>query len=200
MTTCSRRSGRCASAMTAKLAGSVPIPDHAGHLGGKFGIGQQQVDERCNDLLSGDPGESETVSGFSLPDVESSVCGGPQVNGPSCSLAARRWCGVLMNAREAFGRCRSVRALFGLGSERRGAGFHADRRPSVGSVSVAQDISMSVMAVLCSDYATCRPALLPRQKSSSVFVFAISIIRHAGSVTTEISMHVCHEANDQQKQ
>jgi hypothetical protein len=55
--------------MTAKLAGLSPFPDTAGHLGGKLGIGQQQLDQRGNYLLSGDAGESEAVGGFSLPDV-----------------------------------------------------------------------------------------------------------------------------------
>ena len=34
------------------------------------------VDERDEDLLSGDAGESEAVGGFSLPDVEGWVGGG----------------------------------------------------------------------------------------------------------------------------
>ena len=50
--------------------------DAAHDLGGEFGVGQQSVDERDKDLLSGDAGESEAVGGFSLPDVKGSVCGG----------------------------------------------------------------------------------------------------------------------------
>ncbi len=81
--------------MTAKLA----PPSFAGQRRSRilrvtsaesFGIGQQQLNERANDLLSGDAGESEAVGGVSLPDVEGPVCGGGQVDGPSCSLAAGR--------------------------------------------------------------------------------------------------------------
>jgi hypothetical protein len=45
-------------------------------LRGESGIPQQLVDERGEDLLSRDAGDSEAVGGFSLPDVESSVLGG----------------------------------------------------------------------------------------------------------------------------
>ncbi len=45
-------------------------------FGGESGIAQQLVDERGEDLLSGDAGDSEAVGGFSLPDVEGSVLGG----------------------------------------------------------------------------------------------------------------------------
>jgi hypothetical protein len=34
------------------------------------------VDECAEDILSGDAGDSETVGGFSLPDVEGSVLPG----------------------------------------------------------------------------------------------------------------------------
>jgi hypothetical protein len=89
--------------MTAKLAGLAPIPDHPGHLGGKLGIGQQQINERAEHLLSGNPGESEPVGGFSLPDVEGAVCGGGQVDGPSRPLPARTLAEVLMDTGETLG-------------------------------------------------------------------------------------------------
>ena len=54
---------------------SPPGVDRAGDLGGESGVAQQLVDECCEDLLAGDAGESEAVGGFSLPDVEGSVCG-----------------------------------------------------------------------------------------------------------------------------
>jgi hypothetical protein len=48
----------------------------ANDLGGESGIGQQLVDQRGEDFLSGDAGDSETIGGFSLPDVEGSVLPG----------------------------------------------------------------------------------------------------------------------------
>jgi hypothetical protein len=48
----------------------------AGDLSGEFGVGQKLVDERGEDLLSRDAGDSEAVGRFSLPDVESSVLAG----------------------------------------------------------------------------------------------------------------------------
>jgi hypothetical protein len=42
-------------------------------LRGESGIAQQLVDERGEDVLPRDAGDSEAVGGFSLPDVESSV-------------------------------------------------------------------------------------------------------------------------------
>jgi hypothetical protein len=38
------------------------------------------VDERGEDVLSGDAGDSETVGGVSLPDVEGSVLGRGEVD------------------------------------------------------------------------------------------------------------------------
>jgi len=70
------------------FAGSAPFPDAPGYLGGQLRVGQQQLDERADDLLSGDAGESEPVGGFALPDIEGPVCGGGQVDGASRSLAA----------------------------------------------------------------------------------------------------------------
>ena len=51
------------------------------------------VDECGEDLLSGHAGNSKAVGRFSLPDVEGSVCGGRQVDGPSCPLCACRLVG-----------------------------------------------------------------------------------------------------------
>src|ERR1700761_9798101 len=101
--------------MTAKLAGSAPFPDTAVHLGRQLGIGQQQLDQRGNYLLSGDAGESEAVGGFSLPDVQGPVGGGGQVDGPSRSLATGWLVEFLPDAGlpdvgEAFGGRRGVRA------------------------------------------------------------------------------------------
>ena len=70
------------------FAGSAPFPDAPGYLGGQLRVRQQQLDERADDLLSGDAGESEPVGGFALPDIEGPVCGGGQVDGASRSLAA----------------------------------------------------------------------------------------------------------------
>jgi hypothetical protein len=111
--------------MRAKLARLAPVSDTTGHLSGKHRVGQQQFDECAKDFLSGDAGESEAVGGFSLPDVEGSVCGGGQVDCPSCSLAACWLVGFFPNVGEAFGPRRPVRTGVWFGSERREAGFHA---------------------------------------------------------------------------
>jgi len=50
--------------------------DAACDLGGELGIVQKLLDECAEHFLSGDAGESEAVSGFSLPNVEGPVCGG----------------------------------------------------------------------------------------------------------------------------
>ena len=46
------------------------------------------VDEGGEDLLSGHPGDAQAVGGFTLPDVECSVCSGREVDGSPGSLAA----------------------------------------------------------------------------------------------------------------
>ena len=46
------------------------------------------VDEGGEDILSGHPGDSQAVGGFTLPDVEGSVCAGREVNGSPGPLAA----------------------------------------------------------------------------------------------------------------
>ena len=101
-----------------------------GDVGAKPGVAQKLLDGCAKDLLSGDARESEAVSGFSLPDVEGSVCGGGQVDGSPCSLAA---CGLveflvvqfLSDAAEAFGLRRGIGARGWSGSKRWRAGFHA---------------------------------------------------------------------------
>lgn len=50
-------------------------------------VGQQLVDQRGQDFLSGDASQAEAVGCLSLPDVEASVLGGREVDGasgPSC--------------------------------------------------------------------------------------------------------------------
>jgi hypothetical protein len=90
----------------APLVGSASGLDAAYDLGGELGVGQELVDERDKDLLSGDAGDTEAVGGFSLPDVEGSVCGGREVDGSSCSLAACSLVEFLSEVREALGRPR----------------------------------------------------------------------------------------------
>jgi hypothetical protein len=68
--------GARVSTQACPSVGSASGLDAAHDLGGEFGVGQQLVDERDKDLLSGDAGESEAVGDFSLPDVEGSVSGG----------------------------------------------------------------------------------------------------------------------------
>ena len=122
--------------MTAKLAPhalgrSAPFPDTPCHFGGQLRVGQQQLDERANNFLPGDAGESELVGGFSLPDIEGPVGGGGQVDGPSRALAAGWRLGFLMvevpsDARDPFGACRGIGTCGRLGPKRWRAGFHAD--------------------------------------------------------------------------
>jgi hypothetical protein len=99
--------------------------DAAGDVGGKLGVARKLLDECAKDLLSGDARESEAVSGFSLPDVEGSVCGRGEVHGSSCPLAASWLVEFLTDVRQAFGRRRTVGMRGWFGAERRGAGFHA---------------------------------------------------------------------------
>jgi hypothetical protein len=79
------------------------------------------VDEGGEDLLSGHPGDSQVVGGFSLPDVEGSVGAGREVDGSpgslgtgwlvvcsmvDCLLGDHPLHGFLSEAREALGwRC-----------------------------------------------------------------------------------------------
>ena len=46
------------------------------------------VDECGEDFLPGHAGDPQPIGRFSLPDVEGSVCGSRQVDGPSCPLGA----------------------------------------------------------------------------------------------------------------
>ncbi|EUA54648.1 hypothetical protein I553_1396 [Mycobacterium xenopi 4042] len=84
---------------------SPPVADGADDLGGEFRIAQQLVNERREDLLSGDPGEPQPVGRVSLPDVEGTVLGGREVDrsagsGDACSsendgfggCRCNRWC------------------------------------------------------------------------------------------------------------
>jgi hypothetical protein len=101
----------------------------------------------AKDLLSGDARESEALSGFSLPDVEGSVCGGGEVHGSSCPSAACWLVEFLTDVRQAFDRRRTVGMRGWFGAERRGAGFHAAGGNLLfGWISVHQDISMCVNA------------------------------------------------------
>lgn len=54
---------------------SPPVVDGPRDAGSELGVVQQLVDERAKDLLSGDAGDSEAVSGFPLPNIEGSVGG-----------------------------------------------------------------------------------------------------------------------------
>jgi hypothetical protein len=129
------------------MRGSPAVVDAAGDVGGKPGVVQKLLDECAKDLLSGDTRESEAVGGFSLPDVEGSVCGGSEVHGSSCPLAACWLVEFLTDVREAFGRRRTVGMPGWFGAERRGAGFHAAGANLLfGWISVHQDISMWVNA------------------------------------------------------
>lgn len=47
-------------------------------------------DECGENLLPGNAGDAEAVGRFSLPDVEGSVCGGRQIDGPPDPLGAPR--------------------------------------------------------------------------------------------------------------
>jgi hypothetical protein len=96
-----------------------------GDVGAKPGVAQKLLDECAKDLLSGDARESEAVSGFSLPDVEGSVCGGGEVHRPLCPLAACWMVEFLTDVREAFAWRRTVGMRGWFGAERRGAGFDA---------------------------------------------------------------------------
>jgi hypothetical protein len=58
------------------VAGSPSVVDGPRDLSGESGVVQKLLDECAKDLLSGDAGESEAVSGVPLPNVEGSVCGG----------------------------------------------------------------------------------------------------------------------------
>lgn len=99
----------CRTPLTGPRGASAAGPDAACDLGGEFGVGQEFVDECAEDLLSGNTGDSQTVGGFSLPDVEGSVCGGWEVDGSSCSLSASSLVELLSQVHQALGRPGGVR-------------------------------------------------------------------------------------------
>jgi hypothetical protein len=93
-----------AAILARKKPGSAPGRNGAGDLSGEIGVGQQLVDQCREDLLSGDAGDAELVGGLLLPEVEGSVGGEREVDGPSGSLVAHSLNRHLPKGGDALGR------------------------------------------------------------------------------------------------
>jgi hypothetical protein len=67
---------------------STPFADAASYFGGQLPVREKQLDERADDFLAGDAGETQAVGCFALPDVQGPVGSGGQIYGPPGALAA----------------------------------------------------------------------------------------------------------------
>jgi hypothetical protein len=75
-------------AKLAPLVRSAPFADAPSYFGGQLPVPEKQLDERADDFLAGDSGEPQAIGRLSLPDVQGTVGGGGQIDGPPGALAA----------------------------------------------------------------------------------------------------------------